>query len=828
MSHTIYHTLVGGLLLFLPFLTTAQEITNLILVNATTNRDIQTLRNGDTINLSETGTTLNIRAETAPAVIGSVFFEGDNGMNSRTESVAPYAMAGDNNGNYKVWTPNLGAYTLNATPFSGSSRTGTKGATKTIRFVVIDQAPDNTGGDDGGGVPPPKNPATGKVSINGEARKWHTLTLSFTGPYAKETDTHPNPFLDYRLDVTFTNGKKSYKVPGYFAADGNAANTGASEGNIWRVNFSPDETGTWKYTVSFRLGKDAAVSEDTRYGAPVSPLDGMSGNFTVAATNKMGYDFRGKGRLEYVGERYLKFAETGTYFLKQGADSPENFLSYKDFDGDFKTDGHKDELVKTWQPHVQDWKSGDPSWQNGKGKGIVGAVNYLASKGLNAVSFLTFNVNGDDQNVFPFISYTDFEHYDCSKLDQWEIVFEHAQRKGVFLHFKTQETENQNLLDDGNTTRLRKLYYRELIARFGHHLALNWNLGEENGQWGSVKKYQNTTQRKAMAQYFYDHDPYHHLIVIHNGQTPDDLLGKDSKLTGFSMQTDNRNFSEVHGNIKSWIQKSTAAGKVWVVSCDEPGDAKYAVLPDNVDKDHDDARTNALWGTLLAGGAGNEWYFGYGNEESDLTLQNFRSRDLWWDQCRNATRFFEKYDIPFWDMKNNDALVTTESDYCFYKDREIYLLLIKDKKTTSVNLPEGQYTVSWYNPQNGGSVQKGSQDILWGGSKVSVGNAPGAVNRDWVVLIQQVKEGNTPEAPASSAIFKMYPNPAEEQLTVDAASRGIKKIRIYSVEGKMQKIIELDNEPNTFEVKVSDLLDGIYFLQVESTDGVATERFVKK
>ena len=34
--------------------------------------------------------------------------------------------------------------------------------------------------------------------------------------------------------------------------------------------------------------------------------------------------------------------------------------------------------------------------------------------------------------------------YDCSKLDQWEIVFEHADRLGLFLHFKTQETEVDN------------------------------------------------------------------------------------------------------------------------------------------------------------------------------------------------------------------------------------------------------------------------------------------------------------------------------------------------------------------------------------------------
>jgi hypothetical protein len=49
---------------------------------------------------------------------------------------------------------------------------------------------------------------------------------------------------------------------------------------------------------------------------------------------------------------------------------------------------------------------------------------------------------------------------------------------GMYLHFKTQEAENIHLLDDAELGPQRKLYYRELIARFAHHPALNWNLGE--------------------------------------------------------------------------------------------------------------------------------------------------------------------------------------------------------------------------------------------------------------------------------------------------------------------------------------------------------------
>ena len=48
---------------------------------------------------------------------------------------------------------------------------------------------------------------------------------------------------------------------------------------------------------------------------------------------------------------------------------------------------------------VRDWKAGDPTWSNGKGKGLIGALDYLAGKGVNAFSFLTYNAAGDGDNV---------------------------------------------------------------------------------------------------------------------------------------------------------------------------------------------------------------------------------------------------------------------------------------------------------------------------------------------------------------------------------------------------------------------------------------------
>src|SRR4026207_2320374 len=83
--------------------------------------------------------------------------------------------------------------------------------------------------------------ASNAAAVSGELRQWHKVTVTFTGPQASETDTSPNPFTDYRLIVTFTHesGTPRYEVPGYFAADGDAANSSASAGNKWRAHVSP-------------------------------------------------------------------------------------------------------------------------------------------------------------------------------------------------------------------------------------------------------------------------------------------------------------------------------------------------------------------------------------------------------------------------------------------------------------------------------------------------------------------------------------------------------------------------------------------------------------
>lgn len=575
--------------------------------------------------------------------------------------------------------------------------------------------------------------AASEGKVSGELKKWHKVTIDFEGSNTSESAT-PNPFTDYRLDVTFKNGGKTYVVPGYYAADGNAANTSANSGNVWRVHFAPAATGECTWTASFRKGKSIVASDDLKAGESAGFMDGATGKFSVAPTDKTGRDMRAKGLLEYVGKHHLRFAETGEYFLKAGVDAPENLLSYEDFDGDFKKDGNKDNLVKNWAPHVKDWRTGDPSWQDGKGKGLIGAVNYLASQGLNAFSFLTLNIEGDDRNVFPYTTYKERERIDCSRMDQWEMVFEHGDRLGMYLHFKTQEAENVNLLDDGNMGPQRALYYRELMARFGHHLALNWNLGEEVGLGSKV----GTEKKQAWAKYFAMHDPYNHHIVIHNGNNHYDLLGDASDLTGFSLQTSQRDFSNVHNSTLNYINRSVKAGKPWVVACDEPGDASHALIPDAEDPTHNNPRKNALWGNIMAGGAGVEWYFGYAHAHSDLTCQDFRAREGMWVQSRIALQFFAENKIPFWDMTNADDKVSTKGDYCLYAPGKLYLAYLKDSKPTTLDLSgeKGIFEVMWFNPRTGGALQSGSAQVLTGGTKAMLGNPPSDSGKDWLAVVR--------------------------------------------------------------------------------------------
>ncbi|MEM7600787.1 MAG: hypothetical protein AAF357_05170, partial [Verrucomicrobiota bacterium] len=168
-------------------------------------------------------------------------------------------------------------------------------------------------------------------------------------------------------------------------------------------------------------------------------------------------------------------------------------------------------------------------------------------------------------------------------------------------------------------------------------------------------------------------------------------------------------WKQVHQLTAKWLRESKAAGKQWVVANDEQNPADLGVPPDPGYKGFDgialnkegksgydlhDIRRETLWGNLMAGGAGVEYYFGYRLLENDLVCEDFRSRDQSWDFCRIALEFFHENDIPFWEMEPNDALVGNPEGksglpWCLSKESECYVVFVpKGAETPEIGSDE--------------------------------------------------------------------------------------------------------------------------------------------
>jgi len=572
-------------------------------------------------------------------------------------------------------------------------------------------------------VLPPEPLSLSNDLVSETPMQYHKTTISWDGPALIEGG---NTNTDYRLDVQIVSPiGEIYNVPGYFAADGNAGETSANFGNKWRCHFLPQEVGTYSYTATLRSGSNIAFSDSPETDALEAILS--TGTFSAIATDKDGDDFRGKGKLEYVGEHHLRFSN-GEYFLKVGPNSPEVFLEFADFDG---TNSPRD-----YGTHLVEWNAGDPEWQDGKGRAIIGAVNYLTDLGLSAHYFMSMNAYGDGNRAYPWTGRDDYLTYDCSKLDQWQIVFDHMMSKGMMCNIIMSEQENQSYFEFkegqlGGFADSRKVYYREMVARFGYLNAVTFNIGEESG-WDNSNTYGEgltTTQRIAFGDHLRSLLYYEDNLTIHNGPSNNDdifdgLLGVPS-YSGVSYQ--GLYNQDIYGRTKilEQIQSSAASGHPWVVSYDEP-----YVGSSNIDLAS--FRRNALWPALTAGAAGVEVYVGGGQDQG---LQDYHQFSTYWDMLSTARDFFLDNEVPFYEMNNQDSVLN--DGMCLADDGEHYVVYLENGGSANITLPNATdvYTVSWYDPRNGGDLQSGDVTTISGTSPTSIGFAPSSVTDDWVVLI---------------------------------------------------------------------------------------------
>lgn len=271
------------------------------------------------------------------------------------------------------------------------------------------------------------------------------------------------------------------------------------------------------------------------------------------------------------------------------------------------------------------------------------------------------------------------------------------------------------------------------MKRFGHHLAMNWNIGEENTN--------SESQRKAFADFFSANDPYHHPVVIHT------YIGDQSKVYGqlygypsYDGASIQSNWENVFKDTLARVRDSRSAGRPWIVANDEQGDAQDGVVPDSVDPNHNGIRAQVLWGNIMAGGAGVEYYFGYGHDNSDLTCQDFRSRANMWRQSLYALDFFRKFGVPFQSMSNANNRISNGNWCLAERDNGSTLVLYLPSGGTAAidlsGLSSETYDLKWYDPRNGGDLYDGSIKSVPRGPSRPIGFAPYNKDEDWVVLVR--------------------------------------------------------------------------------------------
>jgi len=626
-------------------------------------------------------------------------------------------------------------------------------------------------------------------TVSGSLQKWAPLTVDFTGPSANETDDSPNPFLDYRLSVQFTSPTgNTYNVPGFFAGDGQ----GGGAGDHWQVRFAGDEVGQWRYSARLRSGSDVAIDTSADAGSAV-PLAESDGQFTITEHASDAPGFLRYGRLEYTGEHYLKFRD-GPYWIKGGTDSPENFLGYAGIDGTVDHGGSN--FLHDYITHRNDARADDPIFSNAESGadslGITGALNYLHDQGVNSIYFLPMNLGGDGQETFPFVggANTAFNktHYDISKLYQWNLVLNHAQRRGIALNIQLSETEpgNERWLDNGQLGVERKLFFRELIARFGYLLAAKWNLGEENDF--------PVSELRAHADYLDQLDWTEKPIAVHtqinNFRDYEELVG-DALFSASSIQYDPPLADEF---VETWRSRTNAAGRKWVIDMDENTGGVS-------DTNADTRRKQILYDVFFSGGH-LEWYFGLSPLPlgGDTTAGDFRKREATWQTMQYARKFMEA-ELPFWRMEPADELVSGEANSfggaeVFAADNEIYAVYLPNASgNPSLDLrnASGSFSQRWFNPRNG--QFEGQTTTILGGQQVALGAAPSAGNDDWVVL---VKSHNAPALPDFSTSNQAVSAPAitnddNDELSTDAPA----------VEAEVEEQISIE-EPSSNDATTSD------------------------
>lgn len=567
-------------------------------------------------------------------------------------------------------------------------------------------------------------------TINGTTQRLHLIQIDFDGPSVNES---PATFRDFRLDVIFTSPSGSQtRVPGFWNADGSPAESSADSGDIWSVRFAPKELGVYSFVAEFKVGNLEAIGIG---GASGGFMDGDTGNFTITETTKAFPDYRGRGVQEYTGKWNPIESITQKAVLKSGLDSPENVFDHPDFDNTYDTGGnstpglvnglHSFSATDGFIP------AGSPTWQGGKGASLFGLLGYLQSVNINSIYGVMFGTEGGDGGAtWPWVDPNGAKDvYDVSKLDQWHRVIKFANELGIQWHYVIQETENDTQLPNDEL----QIYVREICARFGHNLAVKWNIGEEPTDLNDSKK-------ALIASWFGQYLQHTHNVAFHTAYQ-----------AGPGVYNGLKNNPDIHGTsfqghydqANNWAHAiRTQGGKPRIIEFDE----QSPELQQAGGAGNRKQLRNLWWWNVTGGGNGWEVYYGgNSNDWGDQALDsvNQTPSHLMLEQLGRFWRFYYDNNIPVSGMVPDltHGMISGgggQGNTLHYKTGSSYVAYLPNGGTQTLDLGQEAgktFNIKWFDPRNGG-VSNGSISAVSGGSTVSLGSPPSSTSEDWVVWVQ--------------------------------------------------------------------------------------------
>ena len=503
-------------------------------------------------------------------------------------------------------------------------------------------------------------------------REGSKVEITFPGPHSRGLDSEINPFA-LQVDVVLQSpvGER-ITVPAFYDGDG----AGGLDGDVWKLRFKPFMTGIWHYDVS---------SEDVQ-------LDGIQGSFEVGSNpecsmeNSSEIDLNCRGRLEFVGEHYLKFRD-GNNWIKVGLDDPENFLG-----------------------------SAFGGWGAKRAQ-----IDFLSEMGINSIYAITNNIDGDRKDTWPWVgesspeAKTNHDRFDTAKLQDWEDFFSYVQQKGIVLHLVLNDDSAWSGYD-------QELYIREMIARFGHHPGIIWNVGEE------ANEIYSDSEQQAFAAMIKDVDPYNHPVTVHR-KSPWPFIGNQIyDLASIQIGDGGSDFStarlmDYNSIVIDHREGSTQQGHSIPIMIDET--PRITEVNPQVRKKF---RTQVLYPIFFGGGNFELHYRDAYGQSGSVTIEDLQPLIM---DMVHLRRLLES--LPFPGMRACNQLLTNPDNLCFGDRGNIYAIYFPEGGSDSLDLSqhEGIFNATWYDPQTGEVMDIG---IVQGGQLTMFATPD---DNDWVLLLRK-------------------------------------------------------------------------------------------